>query len=81
MLKQIATRDMGGAEPYATGRLIPATEPTGAAYVAWKAKEYSAALMPGTSTGYRNAYGQAATMKYHKILKRESKTNAVRMAA
>lgn len=80
-LKQVATRDTGGSEPYATGRLIPATEPTGAAYTAWKAKEYSTTLMPGSSTGYRRAYGHGAMWKFYKILKREGKTNATRMAA
>ena len=80
-LKQVATRDTGGAEPFATGRLHPATEPTGAAYVAWKAKGYSTALMPGSSTGYRKAYGFGDMIKYHKILKREGKLGAVNMAA
>lgn len=83
-LKQVATKDTGGAEPFATGRLIPATEPTGTAYVAWKAKNYSTTLRNsanGTVTGYKWNYGFGQLIKYHKILKRESKTNATRMAA
>jgi hypothetical protein len=80
-LKQVATRDQGANVPFATSRFYPNTEPTGTAYVAWKAKEYSAALMPGSSAGYRHVYGFGQMMKYHKILKREAKTNATRMAA
>ena len=80
-LKQVATRDQGANVPFATSRYVPVTEPTGAAYVAWKAKEYSTALMPGSSSGYKNAYGFGQMMKYHKILRRESKLNATNMAA
>ena len=83
-IKQCATRDTGGSEPFATGRLVPTTEPTGAAYVAWKAKNYSTTLRNsanGTVTGYRSGYNFYQMLKYHKILKRESKTNATRMAA
>lgn len=90
-LKQVATRDTGGAEPYASGRVIPVTEPTGAAYVAWKAKNYSTTLAAGTTTHaiagsatqthYRCKWNHGQMWKYHKILKREAKTNATRMAA
>lgn len=62
---------------------VPHTAPTGAAYVAWAAKNYSAALrhLKTTATGYRVAYAKGQMMKYAKILKREAKTNATRMAA
>lgn len=82
-LKQWATMDNGGGA--VTTRLIPATEPTGAAYVAWKAKNYSAALQMSalntTQTGYRCKYNFGQMWRYHKILKAEGKTNATRMAA
>ena len=82
-LKQVATMDMGGAEPYATGRLHPATEPTDTAYVNWKAKNYSATLRThkSTETGYRVKFNKHQMWLYNKILKRDSKTNATRMAA
>ena len=89
-LKQVATRDNGGtagSKPWhgvGTTHLIPNTEPTGAAYVAWKAKNYSAALRNsanGTETGYRCKRNFLQMMRYYKILKREGKTNATRMAA
>ena len=83
-LKQVATRDQGASVPFATSRLIPTTEPTDTAYVNWKAKNYSTTLRNaanGTQTGYRWNYGFGQMMKYHKILKRDSLTNAVRMAA
>lgn len=89
--KQWATRDNGGtagSKPWhgvAGTRLIPNTEPTGAAYVAWKAKNYSTTLQDSanatTQTGYRCKRNQHQMWRYHKILKRESKTNASRMAA
>lgn len=82
-LKQVATRDQGANTPFATSRFYPTTEPTEAAYVAWKAKNYSAACRTykSTTSGYRCNYGFGQMMKYHKILKREAKTNATRMAA
>ena len=82
-LKQTATRDNGGG--VATTRLIPATEPTGAAYVAWKAKNYSTTLQASaigtTQSGYRCKYGFGGMWKYHKILRREAKLGATAMAA
>jgi hypothetical protein len=84
-LKQMATRDIGGSAPYATGRLIPATEPTGTAYVNWKAKFYGSYLGSATTFKTRaNAlerYNGAAMLRYHKILRRESKLGATAMAA
>lgn len=90
-LKQVATMDMGGAEPYASGRVIPVTEPTGTAYVAWKAKNYSTTLQAGnaghalagatTQTHYRCKWNLHQMLRYRKILKQEGKTNATRMAA
>lgn len=84
-LKQVTTRDQGANVPFATSRFVPNTEPTGAAYVAWKAKNYSTTLQQTTGhttqTGYRCKYGFGQMMKYHKILKREACTNATRMAA
>lgn len=80
-LKQVATADQGANAPFATSRFIPNTEPTGAAYVAWKAKNYTTTLMPDSSTGYRCNYGFGAMMRYQKILKREGKRNATNMAA
>ena len=83
-LKQWATRDTGGSEPYATGRLVPNTEPTTTHYVNWKAKEYSTTtrVFPkGTRTGYKNGYGFGAMWKFHKSLRRSSKLGATAMAA
>jgi len=88
-LKQVATLDNGTAfaKPWhgvTATRLHPTTEPTGAAYVAWKAKNYSATLQASavatTQTGYRCKYNFGQMWKYFKILKRESKTNKTRMA-
>lgn len=82
-LKQWATMDNGGG--VTTTRLIPNTEPTGAAYVAWKAKNYSAALQDSaigtTQTGYRCKYDRYQMWRYHKILKAEGKLGATAMAA
>ena len=82
-LKQVATRDNGGGT--ATTRLIPATEPTNAAYVAWKAKNYSTTLQASaigtTQSGYRCKYGFGGMWLYHKILRRSSKLGATAMAA
>jgi hypothetical protein len=82
-LKQWATMDNGGG--VVTTRLIPATEPTGAAYVAWKAKNYTTTLQHSalntTQTGYRCKYDFHQMWRYHKILQHEGKLNAVNMAA
>ncbi|MFA9408738.1 MAG: hypothetical protein ACERKJ_07865 [Candidatus Dadabacteria bacterium] len=49
------------------GTVEPGSEPTGAAYVAWKAKNM-------TSSATRNTqYCLAKMAKYYKILKREGK--------
>lgn len=62
---------------------IPNTELTDAAYVAWKAKNYSTTLrhLKTTATGYRVAYNHGQMWKYHKILKQGSKLGATAMAA
>lgn len=89
-LKQVATMDKG-AHDISDSRLIPNTEPTGTAYVAWKAKNYSNTLAAGTAahaiagsatqTHYRCKWNLHQMLRYQKILKREAKTNATRMAA
>lgn len=73
-LKQVATRDTGGAEPYATHRLVPATAPTDTAYTNWIAANYT----PGTRLP---VFAMGPMMKYHKILKRNQKLGATAMAA
>jgi hypothetical protein len=87
-LKQVATRYTGataGSKPLhgvASTRLIPNTEPTGAAYVKEKAKNYDAhvRVYKNTTTPFRKMYGFGDMWRYHKILKRDAKTNATRMA-
>jgi hypothetical protein len=73
-LKQVATRDIGGAEPYATGRLVPATPPVTTAYTAWIAAHYT----PATRLP---RYDMGKMMEYQKILKRSQKLGATAMAA
>lgn len=65
---------------------IPNTEPTGAAYVNWKAQNYSTtARIKKGSTGSTDTvnkwYNLAKMAKLRKILKRESKFGQTAMAA
>jgi hypothetical protein len=75
MLHQFATRDNTQATEGTFDNIIPNTEPTDAAYVAWKAKLYTPA------TANRGLYNLAHQFRYHKILKRNSKLGETAMEA
>jgi hypothetical protein len=75
MLQQVATRDNTMATPGTYDNDLPETEPTDAAYVAWKAKNVS------TTIKGHVFYNWGQMFRYHKILKRNSKLGKAAMDA
>lgn len=75
MLHQENTRDNLQSTAGTYDNALPNTEPTSAAYVAWKAKNYTPA------TAIRCWYNLGQMRKYHKILKRDSKLGRTGMSA
>jgi hypothetical protein len=66
LLKQIFTGAQGTT-------LIPTVEPTGTAYVNWKAKHYGSKLGYKARANAIDRYDEHAMKMYKKILEREAK--------
>ena len=76
-LKNVATRSNDQTN------LLPIDEPSSEAYILWKSKNYSTALLSATNThktGYRCAYAGHNMYRFFKILKQDGLLGYVSMS-